>query len=633
MRLSLKLKFIILALILGLFVVSNVYLTTDSVKGIFEASGGKEVKNTLLSIQADIKGEINDYKKTVLTLSSISDTKHVVEEMGMSGGGQSEAYKKYLQRLEDTFYTYVSENENFFQLRYIDKNGMEIVRVSRKDKKSVVEILRGSELSNKADRYYFTSSVGLEQGEVYVSELDLNVENNQIQIPYVPTIRFATPVFGNEGENKGVIVLNVFADKIIETIYSSPYPKTYLLDQDGYYLYNPEAPEKEWGRYLGHPENKFYHFSGDEADYIKGALRSDPFFSSKNSLDAEDDHRHFFYKADYTSVTANGYWVVATSIDDSTFFAPYYSLRSKIILQNIFVVLIAILVFIFFMNRFTKPLKYLNRAVKSLNIGNYNISIPVISRDELGELSEKINSLVKTIRERDREKYDFISSASHQLKTPVSIVRMNLDILEDEIKKNKAMQKYIRVFNDISEGNKKVISILGDFLRYIEIGDNYFATNLTNINLRDMVSKIVTSFSKSIKKQGVTVKIDIPENLIIRAEESRFKLAIMNLIENAIEYSNENGIVKIKARGKNELDDNHYAYFEVKDNGIGIPDSEQIYIFDHFFRAKNAYTKKSTSSGLGLLITKKVVEGHGGKIGFKSEENKGTTFYFTIYNP
>ena len=128
------------------------------------------------------------------------------------------------------------------------------------------------------------------------------------------------------------------------------------------------------------------------------------------------------------------------------------------------------------------------------------------------------------------------------------------------------------------------------------------------------------------RASNVEIKIDIKDNLPeILADPSQLKLVVENLLDNAIRYVKAKGKVEVKLEKQNKS-----IYFEVKDNGVGIPKEDQKYIFQRFFRSANVMRHQTEGSGLGLYIAKSIVEKSGGKIGFESQENKGSTFWFTI---
>ncbi len=164
--------------------------------------------------------------------------------------GDVEAYEKDRASLEREFQSLAEVKGVYDQVRYIDANGMEVVRVNLVNGQGV--IVPRDQLQDKSHRYYFRDAISLPGGKVYVSPLDLNVEHGEIEIPFKPMIRYATPVWFN-GRPAGVIVLNVLAGDFLDALSDrkAPDETVVMVDQDGYYLYHSRLEEKQWGRDLG----------------------------------------------------------------------------------------------------------------------------------------------------------------------------------------------------------------------------------------------------------------------------------------------------------------------------------------------------------------------------------------------
>jgi signal transduction histidine kinase len=157
--------------------------------------------------------------------------------------------------------------------------------------------------------------------------------------------------------------------------------------------------------------------------------------------------------------------------------------------------------------------------------------------------------------------------------------------------------------------------------KIIEFGDGYVASDLTSVNLKKMLDSIFKSFEELVFRKKLQVVIDVADDFNVHVDESSFKYAILNLVDNAITYSNDEGEIKITATNTAET-----SSITIEDTGIGIPVEDQVFIFDKFFRAKNSYLKKTVGTGLGLSIVKIVAEGHDGEVSFASKEGEGTTF-------
>ncbi|MEY3784226.1 MAG: hypothetical protein RLZZ230_548 [Candidatus Parcubacteria bacterium] len=248
---------------------------------------------------------------------------------------------------------------------------------------------------------------------------------------------------------------------------------------------------------------------------------------------------------------------------------------------------------------------------------NYTIKLEA----EVKERTKDLDRRVRELTQLEQEKNNFISSASHQLRTPAGVIQMQLELLRSELEQMPDGHKVFQELDALEENNKRVIDIMNDLFKVVEFGDGYVASNVKAINLRDVFDSIYKSYEDAIVTKKVHYEVNVPSDLMISVDESRFKYAVLNLIDNAITYTSAEGTIKISATKIDGV-----IKIIVQDDGIGIPKEDQVFIFDKFFRASNSYLKKSVGTGLGLSITKIVTEGHGGKISFVSTEGEGTSF-------
>ncbi len=148
----------------------------------------------------------------------------------------------------DEYFKFIKYKKIYDQIRYIDETGMEIIRVNYRDGYPV--IVEKDDLQNKKDRYYFTNTMKLNKGEIFMSYFDLNIENKSIEVPYKPILRFATPVFDKTGKNKGLVIVNYLGKNILDDLKNSSDPekgKSYFITNNSSYYLMHEDAEKEWG--------------------------------------------------------------------------------------------------------------------------------------------------------------------------------------------------------------------------------------------------------------------------------------------------------------------------------------------------------------------------------------------------
>jgi PAS domain S-box-containing protein len=254
-----------------------------------------------------------------------------------------------------------------------------------------------------------------------------------------------------------------------------------------------------------------------------------------------------------------------------------------------------------------------------------------ISTIPLKEGKENIGNLVilhDVSREKvvEKLKTEFVSLAAHQLRTPLSAIKWTLRMLLDGDlgKVNPDQKEYIE---KTYKSNERMITLINDLLNVtrIEEGRYLYKQNLTEV--QPLVEFIISSLKEKADKENVKIKFKKPKQKLpkIKVDIEKVRMAIYNIVNNAVSYTLSGGkvdVVLLKEKGNMKI--------EVKDSGIGIPEDQQKRVFSKFFRADNAVRENTTGTGLGLYITKNIIEAHDGKIWFESESGKGTTFYITI---
>src|SRR4030042_4175510 len=237
-------------------------------------------------------------------------------------------------------------------------------------------------------------------------------------------------------------------------------------------------------------------------------------------------------------------------------------------------------------------------------------------------ISFVITQGVEHLAEANRMESEFISIVSHQLRSPLTNLRWALDFLSSE----EVEQKRFEYYDILRENSARMGELIDNLLVVSRIEQGKFPLKMEEVSFEELIKKIAKGMEQFAIASNVKINFDIERDLPkAMLDPSQLKLLIDNLLINAIRYSGNSGQIVIHLFKKNKN-----FVFEVQDNGIGIPKEDQKFIFQKFFRAQNVQKHQTQGSGLGLYIAKCVVESFGGKISFKSEENKGTTFWFTL---
>ena len=228
-------------------------------------------------------------------------------------------------------------------------------------------------------------------------------------------------------------------------------------------------------------------------------------------------------------------------------------------------------------------------------------------------------------REIDRAKSEFVSLASHQLRTPLTAIKWEIEILlaEQFGRINKGQKKYLE---KLYHASQRMIDLVNALLNVSRIELGTLAIESEPINLFEIADSVLDELSAQIKEKELQIEKSYDKNLpIINADPQLMRIVFQNLLSNSVKYTPDSGTISLTIEKKEPN-----VLIKVSDNGYGIPRVQQSQIFKKLFRADNIKSKDPDGTGLGLYIVKSVVEQSGGKIWFESKENKGTTFYVVV---
>ncbi|MFC1789375.1 sensor histidine kinase [Patescibacteria group bacterium] len=226
------------------------------------------------------------------------------------------------------------------------------------------------------------------------------------------------------------------------------------------------------------------------------------------------------------------------------------------------------------------------------------------------------------LAEANRLKSEFVSIVSHQLRSPLTNLRWAIDFLLS----GDVGDKKTDYFEILKENAHRMSALIDDLLIVSRLEQSRLPMKKTEISLENLVKEVIDDSNIFAEASHIKIDFQSEENLPkIFIDSSQIKLTIENLLNNAIRYTKDKGRVSIKMSKKNKV-----LKIEIKDNGVGVPEQDKKFLFQKFFRAQNVLRYQTQGSGLGLYIAKAIVNNAKGKIGFVSEEGKGSTFWFTL---
>jgi signal transduction histidine kinase len=252
-------------------------------------------------------------------------------------------------------------------------------------------------------------------------------------------------------------------------------------------------------------------------------------------------------------------------------------------------------------------------------INNFNLTL----QEEVSQATKKLRRTNEKLKELDETKDDFISMASHQLRTPLTSVKGYLSmILEEDAGKINHMQR--EMLGQAFFSSQRMVYLIADLLNVSRLKAGKFIIDATSINLANMVQQELEQLEETAASRSLTLQYDKPDNFPdLMMDETKTRQVIMNFVDNAIYYTPSGGHIVLRLINNPET-----IELRVEDDGIGVPRDEQPHLFTKFYRAGNARKARPDGTGLGLYMAKKVIVAQGGSTIFQSQEGKGSTFGF-----
>ncbi|WP_078410912.1 sensor histidine kinase [Priestia abyssalis] len=270
----------------------------------------------------------------------------------------------------------------------------------------------------------------------------------------------------------------------------------------------------------------------------------------------------------------------------------------------------------------TSPLVRMKRATEKLSEGNFAVKLNVRSQDELGQLGNAIESLAKELQYLKRERNEFLANVSHELRTPLTYIKGYTDIAGRPNLAVSDREKYLGI---IQEETERLSALVQNLFELAQLDQNAFLIKKELVYIHVFLESIFQQMKPMFDRQHIQLDFSCPEGLMVKVDTGRFKQVIMNLLDNALSYSEPYTTVRLEVK-KDDGD----IWIKVTDEGIGIPPKDLPFIFDRLYRVEKSRSRKSGGTGLGLAIVKEIVEAHGGMIQAESMPGKGTTFTIVL---
>lgn len=270
-----------------------------------------------------------------------------------------------------------------------------------------------------------------------------------------------------------------------------------------------------------------------------------------------------------------------------------------------------------------KPFEKIAHTIEDITEGYDDDNLAVDTYTETVRISDAFNKMRGRMKVLDDSRQEFVSNVSHELKTPLTSMKVLADSLLAQ--ENVPVELYQEFMSDITEEIERENKIINDLLSLVKMDKTASDINIKSENINEVVERILKRLRPIAALRNIELVFESFRPVTAEVDEVKLTLAISNLVENAIKYNKENGWVQVSLNA-----DHKYFYVKVADSGMGIPEESLDHIFERFYRVDKSHSKEISGTGLGLAIARNAVITHRGAIKVHSEEGVGTTFTVRI---
>jgi len=577
-------------LLFATFILAGIYLLH------VKYSASESIANFKIQVETEAsykeKFYYNFYKKKATAVKALAENKILLNFVQDSNSDYG--------NVNSLFETIMQGNSNYMQLRYIDKNGKEIIRLDRSEIGENPVLVSKKDLQNKSKRYYYKACCAIDADDIWFSKIDLNIEHHVIEKPIKPVLRVAHQVYANS-KFEGFVIINIFMKPYLKTLTESSAFDVYLIDRDGYFLIHKNS-KKNWAKYLGSSHNIIKDF-----DLDKNIV-----FNTKKYFNEKE--RYFFQPLSYMQYS--DYRLVY--FENTKKIAQTQALIKKRVL---FTIIYAILIAIPFAYLAAFPAKQIYQSLyKKSN------DITLLANN----LEKRVEEEIEKNRAKDRilenqaklaALGEMIGNIAHQWRHPITRISLILQNMRTFKSLGKLTdEQFDKYINNTLEQMDYMSQTIDDFKNFY-LPDN----NISTFNVNQSIQDAYKIIGASIKHEGIEIITEVQNNFLIKGYKNQFSQVILNIMHNAREVLEERSVklpyIKIKINSEYNVNK-----VTVEDNAGGIKEDIINNIFDAYFT-----TKSKNGTGIGLYMSKIIIkENFKGTLHVKNTQNGAL---FTIELP
>ncbi|WP_462416394.1 sensor histidine kinase [Eubacterium ramulus] len=315
--------------------------------------------------------------------------------------------------------------------------------------------------------------------------------------------------------------------------------------------------------------------------------------------------------------------VMLVSVSTDSIAATLAILKQYALMIQFLVAVIVVIAGFAVSTALVRPFRRLTKSIKDVQDGYEADFISVNSYSETETMSAACDEMLRRLQTLDESRQEFVSNVSHELKTPLTSMKVLADSLMGQ--EDISVELYREFMTDIGAEIDRENKIINDLLSLVKMDKSAGNINITSVQINELLERIMKRLRPIAQKQNVELVMESFRPVVAEVDEVKLTLALTNLIENAIKYNNPDGWVHVS------LNADHQNFFvTVEDNGIGIPKEAQNRIFERFYRVDKSHSREIGGTGLGLAIARNAIIMHRGAIKVHSMEGEGTTFTVRI---
>lgn len=408
---------------------------------------------------------------------------------------------------------------------------------------------------------------------------------------------------------------------IIDNIAYRNSTSIFIFDEEGNIKYTSNLisieQDSEGGKISQIPDR---HLAIDTTGIVE-RIRTSPMQKVSYTLKVEKFKTELFVYGKEIPNT-DSYLVMVISIDPID--ATISVLKNQLVYITVIALLISSIVSLFLSKRLSRPISKMNDTAKKLAIGNYDIVFEKAGYREIDDLADTLNYATSELAKTDQLKRELIANVSHDLRTPLTMIKAYSEMIRDLSGDNKQKrEEHLKVIIDETD---RLTRLVNDMMDLSKIESGMAEITKTIFNFSEVLKSMVQNFQTIYENQNCKIRLEMQDEIYVIADKTKIEQVLYNLIGNAINHSGkDNKIIQIKVTTSVKR-----VKVQVMDNGEGISKEDLPHIWERYYKASSSFKRSSSGSGLGLSIVKNILTKHHSNFGVESTVGSGSCFYFDI---